>query len=149
MKSSRQEYILAIIEKEDVETQDDLVLLLKSKGYNVTQATVSRDIKDLRLIKILSGSGGYKYAQVDKANAHKTPVLMRIFADSVISVEAAGNLVIIKTLSANANAAAEAIDNMCFAEILGTIAGDNTIFLAIREGSDIQEVVNKLKKMCK
>ncbi len=99
MKSERHALILSLIEKKNVETQEDLAELLKERGVAVTQATVSRDIKELRLIKVLSETGGYKYATVDKAEAGMKERFVRIFSDSVISITASANLIILKTLS--------------------------------------------------
>lgn len=147
MKNKRQENILDIIERNDVETQEELARLLKDRGMTVTQATVSRDIKELRLIKVLSDKGVYKYAPIEKSDSRNLSVMMRIFADSVISIEASGNMVIIKTLSGSANAAAEAVDSLKWTEIAGTIAGDNTIFMVVREGTDTGEVMKKLKRL--
>lgn len=149
MKPKRQACLLNIIENVDVETQEELAQLLRQEGFQVTQATVSRDIKELRLIKVLSPNGIYKYAQVDKGDAQSTSIFMRIFSDSVLSVEASGNIIVIKTLSGSANAAAEAIDTLGWPEILGTIAGDNTIFLVMQESTNLQDAMNKLRRLCK
>ena len=96
MKSERHALILSLIEKKNVETQEDLAELLKERGVAVTQATVSRDIKELRLIKVLSETGGYKYATVDKAEAGMKERFVRIFSDSVISITASANLINLK-----------------------------------------------------
>ncbi|MDL2220153.1 arginine repressor [Eubacteriales bacterium OttesenSCG-928-N14] len=147
MKNKRHEAILQLIEQMDIETQDELAAQLKSIGFQVTQATISRDIKELRLIKVLSDKGIYKYAQVDKGDAKNMSILMRMFTDTVQTIEACGNLVIIKTMSGSANAAAEAVDSLKWPEIAGTLAGDNTIFLAVRETASPQEIVRKLKRI--
>ena len=144
MKSVRHNLILEIIESKDIETQEELAEELKKQGIAVTQATVSRDIKELRLLKVLSGSGAYKYATADKAENGLSERFIRMFAESVLSMVHSGNMIVIKTLSGSANVAAEAIDNLRWPEILGTLAGDNTIFLVIR---DIQEVDVVLKRM--
>ncbi len=149
MKNKRQELILEIITTHDVETQDELAALLKEHGVVVTQATISRDIKELRLIKALSEKGVYKYAPIEKGDHRSQSALMRIFADTVVQIEPTGHLIVIRTLTGSANAAAEALDTLHLPEVCGTIAGDNTIFLAIREGSNITEVVKKLKRMSK
>jgi len=112
---------------------------------NVTQATVSRDIKELRLIKVLADDGGYKYATVDKAEAGLKDRFISIFAHSVISIITTGNLVIIRTISGTAGAAAEAIDSLRWEEIAGTLAGDNTIFIAVKEGEDGSELVRRFQ----
>lgn len=147
MKTARHEMILALIEKYDIETQDDLAKKLRENGVNVTQATVSRDIKELRLIKVLLDDGVYKYATVDKAETGLKDRFYRIFTNSVISLVSCGNLIIIKTVSGTANAAAEAVDSMKWPEILGTIAGDNTIFVALKNGTDTQELEARFKDL--
>lgn len=136
--------ILEIIERSDVETQEELARLLKERGIGVTQATVSRDIKELRLIKVLTDTGAYKYATVDKAEAGLKDRLIRIFSDSVMAVTSSYNLVIIKTLSGSGNAAAEAIDLMHWNEIAGTLAGDNTIFLAVKDLKQVPDVLKRI-----
>lgn len=149
MKSERHALILNLIETMNVETQEDLAELLKSRGVSVTQATVSRDIKELRLIKVLSEKGNYKYATVDKAEAGMKERFVRIFSDSVISITPSANLIILKTLAGSANAAAEAVDSMHWNEIVGSIAGDNTIFLAAKDEKAVPELVKKLSQMMK
>lgn len=149
MKSERHALILNLIETMNVETQEDLAELLKSRGVSVTQATVSRDIKELRLIKVLSEKGNYKYATVDKAEAGMKERFVRIFSDSVISITPSANLIILKTLAGSANAAAEAVDSMHWNEIVGSIAGDNTIFLAAKDEKAVPELVKKLSQMLK
>lgn len=148
MKRRRQETLLQIISTMDVETQDELVSILRKKGYDVTQATISRDIKELRLIKTLGENGSYKYAQPETSDNKSLSAMMRIFADSVLSIEGSGNLVVIKTLSGSANAAAEAIDSLKWPEVLGTLAGDNTIFLALKDSVSISDTIKKLKRLC-
>ena len=122
MKSERHAMILNLIETTNVETQEELADMLKQRGICVTQATVSRDIKELRLIKVLAENGGYKYATVDKAEAGMKERFVRIFGDSVVGINTSANLVIVKTLSGSANAAAEAVDSMHWNDILGTMA---------------------------
>ena len=132
MKSVRQVAILDIIEKQDVETQEELADALRAQGIKVTQATVSRDIKELRLLKVLTPSGAYKYATADKAENGLSDRFIRVLAESMLSVAVSGNLVVVKTLSGSANVAAEALDSLHWPEILGSLAGDNTILLVIR-----------------
>lgn len=139
--------ILELIERNDIETQEDLAQMLKEQGIGVTQATVSRDIKELRLIKVLTDTGAYKYATVDKAEAGLKERLIRIFSDSVVTVTSSNNLVIIKTLSGSANAAAEAIDSLHWNEIAGTIAGDNTIFIAVKDLKQVSDVLKRIGSM--
>ena len=147
MKSERHALILNLIEKENVETQEELAVLLKKRGVSVTQATVSRDIKELRLIKVLCENGGYKYATVDKAEAGMKERFVRIFSDSVINITSSGNIVILKTLSGSAAAAAEAVDSMHWDDIAGTMAGDNTIFIVAKNEKVVPEIVERLGLM--
>ena len=149
MKNARQTAILSIIEQYDVETQEELAGRLKEMGIVVTQATVSRDIKELRLLKVLSGSGGYKYATADKAEHGLSERFVRMFRDSVLSIDFAGNIVVVKTLAGSANAAAEAIDSMRLPEILGTMAGDNTILVIVQNETEAAQAVRRFQDMLK
>ena len=149
MKNARQTAILSIIEQYDVETQEELAGRLREMGIVVTQATVSRDIKELRLLKVLSGTGGYKYATADKAEHGLSERFVRMFKDSVLSINFAGNIVVIKTLAGSANVAAEAIDSMHLPEILGTMAGDNTILAIVQNEAEAASTVNRFREMLK
>lgn len=112
MKSARQIAILEIIAERAIETQEDLADALRKRGFQVTQATVSRDIKELRLVKVLSADGAYRYATSDKNENSLNERLIRMFSETVISMSSAYNQIIIKTLSASANIAAETIDSL-------------------------------------
>ena len=149
MKSARQTMILELIDQYDIDTQDELASMLKARGLKVTQATVSRDIKELRLIKVLSDEGVYKYATVDKAEADLKDWFINIFAHSVLSMSATGNLVVIKTIPGTASAAAEAIDSMRMEEVVGTIAGDNSIFIAVKDSVDTGGLIRRFQTMLK
>ena len=149
MKNARQTAILSIIEQNDIETQEELAGKLKEMGIVVTQATVSRDIKELRLLKVLSGSGGYKYATADKAEHGLSERFVRVFKDSVLSINFACNIVVIKTLAGSANVAAEAIDSMHLPEILGTMAGDNTVLVIVKNETEAAQTVNRFRDMLK
>ena len=149
MKNKRQEMILEIIETMSVETQEELAEILKERNFPVTQATISRDIKELRLIKTLSDKGVYCYTVAERKDARSQSAMIRLFSDVVVSVESTGNLVVVRTISGSASAAAEELDTMHFTEICGCIAGDNTIFLAVHEGVNVAELVKKLKRMAK
>lgn len=149
MKSARQSMILELIDQYDIDTQDELASMLKARGLKVTQATVSRDIKELRLIKVLSDDGVYKYATVDKAEADLKDRFINIFAHSVLSMSATGNLVVVKTIPGTASAAAEAIDSMRMEEVVGTIAGDNSIFIAVKDSVDTGELIRRFQSMLK
>ena len=149
MKNVRQSAILSIIEHQDIETQEELAAALREHGIAVTQATVSRDIKELRLLKVLSGHGGYKYATADKAEHGLTDRFVRMFMDSVVSIRYAQNIVVLKTLSGSANVAAEAIDSMHWQEILGTMAGDNTILVVVHDETEAATVAVRLEELLK
>lgn len=149
MKAIRHAAILEIIESQEVETQEELAELLKNRGIVVTQATVSRDIKELHLLKVLSESGGYKYATLDKAEKGLTDRFIRIFSESVLYMSNANNLVVIKTLTGSANAAAEAIDSLNWSQVVGTLAGDNTIFVAVRSTEEVESVMERFRAMIK
>lgn len=149
MKAKRHDMISKLIASQNVETQEELASILCENGFAVTQATVSRDIKELRLIKVLTPEGRYRYATVEKAEADMQERFIHMFSNCVLSVSAAGNIVVIKTISGSASAAAEAVDSLKWPDILGTIAGDNTIFVAVREGKQVADVIKKFQKMMK
>ena len=149
MKTVRQVTILDIIEKNEIETQEELADALRLRGIQVTQATVSRDIKELRLLKVLTPMGTYKYATADKAENGLSERFIRMLAESLLSVAASNNLIVVKTLSGSANVAAEALDSLHWPEILGTLAGDNTILLIIRTEAEAPEVVRRIQEMIK
>ena len=147
MKTARHDMILDIIEKEPIETQDDLAEALKKRNFKVTQATVSRDIKELRLIKVLTDDGRYRYAVADRASSGLIERFIKMFSQSVLSVEYNESIIVIKTLSGSANVAAEAIDALKWPEVLGTLAGDNTIFVTCRKSIDVPAVSKKFMEM--
>ncbi|MFW5648564.1 MAG: arginine repressor [Candidatus Alkaliphilus sp. MAG34] len=147
MKYTRHKKILEIIETKEIETQEELSDELKKQGLNVTQATVSRDIKELRLIKILAGDGKYKYATLNNQDNILSDRLVRIFKNSIISIDYAGNILVMKTLTGSAQAAAAAIDAAGLEEVVGTIAGDDTIFLLIRDAGRMEEIIKHFRKL--
>lgn len=149
MKTVRQVAILDIIEKQHIETQEELAEALRLRGIRVTQATVSRDIKELRLLKVLTPSGAYKYATADKAENGLSERFIRMLAESLLSVASSNNLIVVKTLSGSANVAAEALDSLHWPEVLGTLAGDNTILLIIRSEADVPAIQSRLQEMMK
>lgn len=149
MKSARHALILEIIEEKDIETQEELAEELKRRGMKVTQATVSRDIKELRLLKVLADHGGYKYATVERAEKGMNDRFIRILSECVISVETVNNLMVVKTLSASANAACEAIDSMKWSEVLGTIAGDNTLLIITRSEEAVESMMARFNTLIK
>lgn len=149
MKTVRHAMILEIIDSKDIETQEELADELRRHGVAVTQATVSRDIKELRLLKVLSEKGGYKYATADRAEKGLNDRFIRIFSESVLSMANANNLIVIKTLSASAAPACEAIDSLKWPEIVGTLAGENTILVIVQSTEQVEEVMNRLRAMIK
>ncbi|HOE56474.1 MAG TPA: arginine repressor [Bacillota bacterium] len=148
MKISRHAKILEIIERHPIETQEELAEELKKSGYHITQATVSRDIKELKLVKVLE-NGTYKYASMKEKDSLLNERLVKVFAESVLSIDYSGNIVVVKTFSGAANAAAEAIDVLDYKEMVGTVAGDDTIFILVRNQEDVETLIDKLKKMMK
>ena len=152
MKNSRQKKILEIIEKYDIETQDALIKKLADEGYVVTQTTASRDIRQLNLIKGIGKNGVYKYilpAAVSKQE-NRAPVLNSAITDSVIRIEAAGNIVVVKTYAGMANAIAVCFDSLPSERIVGSVAGDDTILLVVKTPDDAllltQDLVEMFKK---
>lgn len=129
-KSQRQSRILQIVRERSIETQEELVDVLRKTGMEVTQATISRDIKELGIIKVSTGEGKQKYVSMDRSGEVASGRLMKIFSEAVILIEVAVNFVIVKTLPGMAQAAASALDSMHLSDMLGSLAGDDTVFIA-------------------
>lgn len=149
MRYSRQNKILDIINSHEVETQERLVALLRKSGYKVTQATISRDIKELQLVKTLSPSGKYKYTVGANIEQPISDRYIKIFKETIQTVASSGNIIVVKTLSGCANAAAEAIDTLNLPNIVGSLAGDNTIFIVANDPSNVPALVNRFNEMIK
>lgn len=149
MKYSRHAKILELIEKYHIETQEELAEKLKEVGVDVTQATISRDIKELRLIKVMDGEERYKYATVSHTEGTITNRLLTIFTESFVSCDYANNIVVVKTLPGMAQASASAVDSLKWTDIVGSIAGDDTIMIVCRAEKIAEELVNKLNRMTK
>lgn len=147
MRYSRQNKILDLINQQDIETQEHLVTLLRENGYKVTQATISRDIKELQLVKTLSSSGKYKYTAGRSENQPVTDRFVKIFKETIQTIASSGNMIVVKTLSGCAPAAAEAIDSLHFSHIIGTLAGDNTIFLVADHEENVPVLVGKFYEL--
>lgn len=146
MKMTRHAKIKEIIDKNKIETQEDLAAALRSEGIEVTQATVSRDIKELMLVKVPDANGHYHYAYPKEYNMLLTPGrLERTFQDSIVSVKSTDNMVVVRTLPGTAQAVAYAIDYMKWPEILGTIAGDDTVFIAVANKEGINILMHRFK----
>ena len=144
MRYSRQDKILEIISENEIETQDALAEKLAESGFNVTQATISRDIKELQLIKTQSAGGRYKYARAPQSSVSGSGNRYhKIFKSTVSSVASSGNIIVLKTLSGCANAAGEAVDSMGIDGILGTLAGDNTLFIVVDSPDHVPGIVRR------
>nr|WP_308650008.1 arginine repressor [uncultured Agathobacter sp.] len=147
MKTNRQSKIIEIIQKNEVETQDELSALLEKDGFRVTQATVSRDIRELKLTKIPTAGGRQKYAVITDAPENLSKKYERVLREGFLSMDMAQNILVIKTVSGMASAVCAAIDAMKTREIVGSIAGDDTIMCAIRTVDDTYAVMKKIRRI--
>ena len=146
MKNARQQKILELIEEYDIDTQETLIEKLRESGYNVTQTTVSRDIKQLSLVKGVTGRGTYKYVSPSaKANVG-TPVLNSAITESIVHIEAAENIIVVKTFSGMANAVGVCVDSLHLAGLVGSVAGDDTVLLVAKSSAVAKELEVELKK---
>lgn len=147
MKSKRHAKILEIIRKCDVETQEELSELLEEEGFQVTQATVSRDIRELKLTKVSMNNGRQKYAALSEPAEDLSEKYIRVLKDGFASMDMAQNILVVRTVSGMAMAVAAALDAMNFHEIVGTIAGDDTIMCAVRSVEENIQLMDRLRKM--
>jgi len=147
MKIKRHNEILELIKSREIGTQEELLELLKNKGYDVTQATISRDIRELNLTKVNNGNR-QKYAVIVK-DEEFSDKYVRVLKEGFVSMLSSGNLIVLKTVVGMAMAVATAIDALEMPEIIGCIAGDDTIFIAVSENNSTMDVMNKLKKLTK
>lgn len=147
MKTNRQSKIIEIIQKNDVETQEELSVFLEQEGFRVTQATVSRDIRELKLTKIPTSSGKQKYAVIGDSGEAMAQKYERVLREAFISVDMAQNILVIKTVAGMANAVCAAIDAMNMKEIVGSVAGDDTIMCAVRTVDDNLLLMKKIRKI--
>ena len=147
MKKTRHRKIVEIIEKRDVETQEELAGYLKEAGFAVTQANVSRDIRELKLSKVPTGGGKQKYVILKQDDSHMGDKYIRVLRDGFISMDMAQNNLVIKTVSGMAMAVAAALDEIHFLEIVGCFAGDDTVMCAVRSVDDTILLMDKLKKL--
>lgn len=147
MKTKRQSKMLELIKKYDIETQEELSAHLEQEGFQVTQATVSRDIRELKLTKMAMGNGRQKYVALNESTEDLSEKYTRVFKDGFISMDMAQNILVVKTVSGMAMAVAAAIDALGLHEIVGCIAGDDTIMCAIRSAEDTLGVMNRLRKI--
>lgn len=146
MKNIRQQKILELIEKYDIDTQETLINKLKELGFNVTQTTVSRDIRQLNIVKSVSSKGTYKYVVPGIRKDEGIPVLNSAITDSVIKISAAGNIVVIKTYAGMANAIAVCVDSIYHESIIGSVAGDDTILLVVADNDAASALAAELRK---
>ncbi len=147
MKSKRHAKILEIIAKYNIETQEELSDHLEQEGFQVTQATVSRDIRELKLTKVSGGAGRQKYVALNEKHVDMSEKYDRIFRDGFVSMDMAQNILVLKTASGMAMAVAAALDAMGCHEIVGSIAGDDTIMCAVRTVEDTEILMERLRKI--
>lgn len=148
MKDKRQAKILEIISQQSVETQEQLLAALQNAGFPATQSTVSRDIKELGLVKSPVGSGRLAYTQIEGQTGHSlTDRMVRTLRNAVLSIDHSGNFMVLKTFTGAAHAAAAALDKLAYSEIMGTIAGDDTILLILRDASLAEAVSQRLNQL--
>ena len=145
MKSKRQQKILELIEVYDINTQEELISRLNEAGYMATQATISRDIRELKLVKAMMAGGIYKYVHPTKRET-PAPRFNSALAESVIRIESAGNMIVLRTYPGMAQPVASCIDGMGNVDVLGCVGGDDTIIVVIRETHKAQEVCNKIRQ---
>jgi transcriptional regulator of arginine metabolism len=147
-KGQRHIKIREIITNHEIETQDELVDMLKQAGFNVTQATVSRDIKELHLVKVPMANGRYKYSlPVDQQRFNPLQKLKRALMDAFVKIDGAGHLLVMKTLPGNAHAIGALLDNLDWDEIVGTICGDDTCLIICRTPEDTETISKRLLEM--
>ena len=147
MKSERHAKILEIIRKNEVETQEELSDRLEREGFQVTQATVSRDIRELKLTKVAMSNGKHKYAALTEPAEDLSQKYIRVLKDGFASMDMAQNILVVRTVSGMAMAVAAALDALNFHEIVGTIAGDDTIMCAVRSVEENIQLMDRLRKM--
>ena len=147
MKNKRQKQILDIISSNVIETQEELIDRLNACGYKVTQATISRDIKDLKLVKTATDRNRYRYVKSGSEESKQSVKYDNILYETMVSVDVAGHLIVIKTHNGMAMAAGAAIDAMGWNEIVGSIAGDDTVFVAVRTEEGVRYIYEKLNSV--
>ncbi len=149
MKNKRHQRIMELIEQFDIETQEELVVKLLEDGFNITQATVSRDIRELKITKVSNGKGRQKYVVLNNDTEHLADKYIRIIRDGLTGMDTAQNILVIKTVSGMAMAVAAALDAMNLSEVVGSIAGDDTIMVAVRTIQDAVLVRDKIADLIK
>ena len=149
LKAARHSKILEIISQKEIETQEELCAELNRQNYVVAQATISRDIKDLRLFKIAGVEKKYRYAYIHETQGEVSPKMKSLFTDSVLTVRSAQNIVVVKTLAGNGANAGAVIDKLNYPEIIGSVAGDDTLFAVCESTEAATLVVEKISEFMK
>ena len=147
MKEQRQSKILSLIQKQEIETQEELAENLEKAGFKVTQATVSRDIRELKLTKVAGKNNAQKYVALTNYENQISEKVIRVFKAGFVSMDVAQNILVVRTLTGMGNAVAAAIDGFNYEEIVGTLAGDDTIFCAIRNIEERGDVIAKFQEV--
>ena len=146
-KIKRQQKILDIIKQHEIETQEELIVILNNCGYNVTQATVSRDINELKLIKIEGRQKKYHYAQVTQSKQIDNVKFLSLFKAAVVSIEVAQNLIVVKTLISNGGPVGATVDSLNYHEIVGCVAGDDTLLIVTHNNEEAEIVAKRLQEL--
>jgi transcriptional regulator of arginine metabolism len=149
LRSARHAKILEIISHKEIETQEELCAELNGLNYVVTQATISRDIRDLHLFKVAGIEKKYRYAYINDSESEISPKMKSLFADCVVSIRCAQNIVVVKTLPGNGNSAGSVIDKLNFVEIVGSVAGDDTVFAVCENAESASYVAEKIQEFLK
>ncbi len=148
MKSKRQDKILELISEFEIETQEELIFYLNKYGFEATQATISRDIRELKLTKIVGSTGNYRYAAHSAEASHNsTPKFNGVLVDSITKVSYANNIIVLKTFPGLANAIGSGIDAIHSPDILGCVAGDDTVIIVLKNETAAKDISEKLKHM--
>lgn len=145
MKAKRHSKIIEFIKEFDIETQDELANMLKNEGFEVTQATISRDIRELKLTKVVTNDGKQKYEIFSQEDSKVTEKFIMVFREGVTRIEYAQNIIVIKTLNGMAMAVAAALDSMCKNEIIGSIAGDDNVFCVLKNEEKAINLMERLR----
>ena len=145
MKNARHKKILELVEKNDIETQEMLVEKLHEEGFEVTQTTASRDIRELNLLKVSTGRGTYKYTAPSAIREKKTPVVNSAIPDSIVKIDWAQNIVVVKTLPGMGNAVAVCVDSIESSKVIGSVAGDDTVLIVVRDTELAELVAGELR----
>lgn len=146
-RSERHLKIIDLVTKFDINTQDELVKKLKSAGFKVTQATISRDIKELGLLKIMSEDRKYKYSYVKTEQPQASSMMLSLFKETVLSIDSAQNIIVIKCIAAGASASAAMIDKLNIPDVIGTLAGDDTVLVIVSSTLSVKSVLSRLKQL--